>query len=65
MPDHPRVRVERELCLSAGCCTQIAPDVFALDTEGLAVVLSIDEASDAELLEAESTCPAGAIRVTE
>ena len=37
-----RVEVDRDLCESNGVCVGIAPDVFALDDEDLAVV-TIDE----------------------
>lgn len=65
MPEEPRVRVERELCLGADYCTKIAPATFSLGDDGIAVVTDDEGDSDGSLTEAERTCPAGAIFLRE
>ena len=53
--------VDRELCLGAQNCKHIAPAVFEIDDEGLAVVISSDPAHVQAVLEAAQSCPSGAI----
>lgn len=60
-----RVEVIREKCISAASCVAIAPRVFQLDEEELAIILSQDgEDDDTKLLAAQS-CPTAAIIVTD
>jgi ferredoxin len=57
-----RISIDRSLCSGYGVCESIAPDVFELGDDGLAVVrtgLSEDEA----VHEACDSCPAGAISI--
>ncbi|HET8558513.1 MAG TPA: ferredoxin [Gaiellaceae bacterium] len=57
-----RISVDRSLCDGYGVCEAIAPDVFELGDDGLAVVrtaLTDDEA----VSEACASCPMGAITV--
>ena len=57
-----RISIDRSLCSGYGVCESIAPDVFELGDDGLAVVrtsLSEDEA----VQEACDSCPAGAISI--
>jgi ferredoxin len=57
-----RISVDRSLCGGYGVCESIAPDVFELGDDGLAVVragMSEDEA----VQEACESCPAGAISI--
>lgn len=59
-----KVEVIRDKCISAASCVAIAPKVFQLDEEGIAIVLSQDgEEDDIKLLAAQS-CPTAAIIVT-
>lgn len=59
-----KVEVIRDKCISAASCVAIAPKVFQLDEEGIAIVLSQDgEDDDTKLLAAQS-CPTAAIIVT-
>lgn len=60
-----KVEVIREKCISAGSCEAIAPNVFALDEEGIATVISQDGNSDEEKLLAAQSCPTNAIIVTD
>ena len=57
-----RISVDRSLCNGYGVCESIAPDVFELGDDGLALLrtaMSEDEA----VPEACDSCPAGAITV--
>lgn len=58
-----RVRVERDLCIGSGTCVGIAPDVFELDADEVAVVVDPSATDDATLERAADSCPAGAIYV--
>jgi ferredoxin len=53
--------VDRDLCLGAQNCKHIAPDVFQIDDEGLAIVVSSDPARVQVVLDAVQSCPSGAI----
>jgi ferredoxin len=57
-----RISIDRSICNGYGVCESIAPDVFELGDDGLAVLrtaMSEDEA----VPEACDSCPAGAITV--
>jgi ferredoxin len=56
-----RIVVDREKCQGIGACVGAAPDVFEIDSEGKAVVLSADAADDDTVLEAAEACPLEAI----
>lgn len=58
-----RVRVDRDLCISAGNCVANAPSVFELDQEAIAVVLDPRGRSVREhvLWAAAKDCPTAAI----
>ncbi|MYY01867.1 MULTISPECIES: ferredoxin [unclassified Streptomyces] len=60
-------RIDRTLCLGTGLCESMAPDLFLLDDEGLAVPLPGDGGDErTELLRSiADCCPTGAITVTE
>jgi ferredoxin len=60
-----KVEVIREKCISAGSCEAIAPNVFELDEEGIAVVISQDGNTDEEKLLAAQSCPTNAVIVTD
>ncbi|WP_027090522.1 ferredoxin [Thomasclavelia saccharogumia] len=48
-------------CIGCGACTAVAPDVFELGDEGLAVVIGEDNTDGAK--EAAESCPVEAIEV--
>ena len=57
-----RISIDRSVCNGYGVCEALAPDVFELGEDGIAVLrtgLSEDEA----VQEACDACPAGAISV--
>ncbi len=58
-----RVEVDRDLCIGSGDCVDTAPDVFALDDEGKAVVLDVDAAPVDDIVDAARNCPVTAIFV--
>lgn len=60
-----KVEVIREKCISAGSCEAIASNVFELDEEGIAKVVSQDGNTDEEKLLAAQSCPTNAIIVTD
>jgi ferredoxin len=58
-----RIEVDRDLCIGSGDCVEAAPEVFALDDEGKAIVLDADGAPADEVVEAARNCPVTAIFV--
>ena len=58
------VVVDRDLCFGFGDCVDTLPDVFALDEESKAIVLTIGDASVDDLVEASQNCPVDAIVIT-
>ncbi|KXK12216.1 MAG: Ferredoxin [Microgenomates bacterium OLB23] len=58
------VVVDRDLCIGAATCLAIAPQVFVLDNEAKAIILSTaDGADDAAVIDAARGCPTAAITV--
>lgn len=60
-----KVSVIREKCISAASCVAIAPKVFKLDEEQLAVVISQNGNDDATKLLAAQSCPTAAVVVVD
>lgn len=59
-----RIVIDGSLCSGFGDCADVAPDVFALEANGKAV-LRMGTSSDPAVLDAAAACPMGAIRVSE
>jgi ferredoxin len=57
-----RVSIDRSLCSGYGVCEALAPDVFELGPDGLAV-LRAGVSEDEAVREACDACPAGAISI--
>jgi len=57
-----RISIDRSLCSGYGVCESIAPEVFELGDDGLAVVRS-GMSEDEAVREACESCPMGAITV--
>lgn len=55
------ILIDRTLCIGAGNCCGVAPRVFELDDEMIAIVVDPQGASDQELLDAAWSCPTDAI----
>jgi ferredoxin len=63
-----RVSVDHDMCARSGFCVRIAPQLFRLsDEDDWAVVLAaeVPPEREEEAREAETTCPTGAIAVSE
>lgn len=60
------IRIDRSLCIGSGNCMKVAPDLFDLDDESIAVFASTaDSASRAKILDACEVCPVQALVVTD
>lgn len=57
------IEVDRDLCIGSGDCVDAAPEVFALDDEGKAIVLDPDATTPDEVVDAARNCPVTAIFV--
>jgi ferredoxin len=56
------LRIDRRLCVGFGDCIQVAPEAFALDDEGVAVVIEgADSVERDRLVEACRACPVDAL----
>jgi ferredoxin len=58
-----QIAIDRDTCIGAANCTRLARGVFALDDEGLAVVIDSGAADLETLRSAEASCPSGAISI--
>ena len=58
-----RVEIDRDQCIGAANCVSIAPTVFTLDAETIAMVLDPDSVDRDTLLEAAEACPTASITV--
>ena len=60
-----RASIDRDGCIGCELCSQICPDVFRMDDEGLAEVYTnpIPEDSEESTQEAADNCPVGVITV--
>ena len=56
-----RIVVDRNKCKGIGACVGVAPEVFEIDNEGKAVVISPEGTDDDRILEAAEACPLEAI----
>jgi ferredoxin len=59
-----KIEVDRDLCVGDGACCNEAPQVFEMDDESIAVVLSTDGNTPEEILAAAQSCPVDAIILT-
>ena len=60
-----RASIDRDGCIGCELCSQICPDVFRMDDEGLAEVYTnpVPEDSEEPAQEAADNCPVGVITV--
>ena len=62
-----KITVDRDRCVGSAYCQRIAPAIFDVGDDGIAVVLDADVASAqaAAVREAEADCPSMAISIEE
>ena len=60
-----QLQIRRSECCGNGQCVEIAPDVFALDSQKKAIVLDPEAAPREKLFEAAEACPCQAIVVQD
>jgi ferredoxin len=60
-----QIRILRSECCGNAVCTEIAPDVFALDSKNKAIVLDPEAMAPATLIEAAEACPCQAIVIED
>lgn len=56
-----RIEVDREICIGAGSCVALTPEVFSLDQANKAVVNPAYAATDEMITNAAKSCPVAAI----
>ena len=58
-----KFKVNKEICIGCGACQAIAPDVFEIDDEGLAVAIDTEVTNDnqEDAIDAKEGCPVNAI----
>ena len=58
-----KFKVNKEICIGCGACQAIAPDVFEIDDEGLAVAIDaeINDDNQEDAIDAKEGCPVNAI----
>jgi len=57
-----KVTVDASLCVGCGLCEQACPEVFKLETDGIARVIS-QNCSGCDVADIASQCPVEAIKV--
>ena len=60
-----KIIIDRTKCTGEAICVGIAPEVFELDEQGIAVVMGTESADREAILEAAESCPADAIIVID
>jgi ferredoxin len=55
-----RIEIDRSLCSGFGSCVDMAPELFHLGDDGIAVAL-VEESDAPAALDAARSCPMGAI----
>jgi ferredoxin len=58
-----RVEVDRERCMGTGACVFAAPEVFALDSDGVSTVVGEIDDDDQVTRNAVAECPTAALRL--
>ena len=56
-----KVRIDRELCIGISNCVAVAPSVFQLDKENIAVVIDPTTVDEKKLYKAAESCPQNAV----
>lgn len=58
-------RVDKDLCISCGLCTETCPDVFQFGDDGKSEVINQEGCNECDCEEAADSCPADAIILEE
>lgn len=59
-----KAKVDKELCIGCGLCTEICPSVFFMDDSGKAVAKPmVSTEKETECREAATQCPVEAIKI--
>lgn len=58
-----KVKVNKDICIGCGACQAIAPDVFEIEDDGLAVAkdVEINDNIKEDVIDALEGCPTSAI----
>ncbi|MCK5393601.1 MAG: ferredoxin [Candidatus Omnitrophica bacterium] len=57
-----KVTIDESACVSCGLCANLCPEVFEMNDEGIAIVLS-NESENCDIKDIASQCPVDAIVV--
>ena len=60
-----KIDVIRETCITAETCVAEAPNTFAIDDEGIAIILSATGDDDDAVFAAAEGCPVEAVILTD
>ncbi len=60
-----KIMVDRGLCIGAASCVEVAPEVFQLDEENIAIVVDPWGTDRETILDAASSCPVDAITLID
>jgi ferredoxin len=60
-----KVKVVRNLCISAASCIAVSPNVFEFDSENKAIIKEGASDSEQNILMAAQSCPTKAIIITD
>jgi len=60
-----KVKVIRNLCISAASCIAVSPNVFEFDAENKAIIKAGANDSEENILMAAQSCPTKAIVITD
>ena len=56
-----KITIDRDECIGCGNCSDIAPEVFELDDEGLSRIVDPEGADEDTIREAAESCPVDCI----
>lgn len=58
-----KLKVDKDLCIGCGACQAVCPQVFEIEDDGLAGVITndIDKTVEEDAIDAKEGCPTNAI----
>ncbi len=60
-----KVKVIRSMCIGAGTCIAVSPNIFKLDEENKAIILEGNTDTEANILMAAQACPVRAVEIVD